>query len=238
MSDLLVVQNSTREGPGLLESILHEEQITYDLVDLDQGEVFPLVQPYKGVVVLGGPDSANDETPKMLAERGKVEEVLRRQIPYLGICLGLQVMVKAASGQVMKSPVKEVGFTDQQGEQHVVTLTGEGRQDPLFEGLDEVLPVFHLHGESVGIKDRMKLLATGKDCYNQIVRVGPTAYGIQSHFELTPEMLELWAMKDPDLTPIGKEKLLGQFATIQEAYTQTGNTLFRNFLKIAGLMST
>lgn len=108
MSDLLVVQNSTREGPGLLESILHEEQITYDLVDLDQGEVFPLVQPYKGVVVLGGPDSANDETPKMLAERGKVEEVLRRQIPYLGICLGLQVMVKAASGQVMKSPVQEV----------------------------------------------------------------------------------------------------------------------------------
>ncbi|MDB5185659.1 MAG: glutamine amidotransferase class-I, partial [Candidatus Saccharibacteria bacterium] len=99
----------------------------------------------------------------------------------------------------------------------------------------EVLDVFQLHGETVELTPDMTVLATGKFCLNQIVRVAPKAYGIQSHFELTPEMLAVWAEQDPDLIPIGKDKLLADFKAIEQSYTRIGQTLLRNFLRIAEL---
>ena len=83
----------------------------------------------------------------------------------------------------------------------------------------------------------MQVLATGKHCHNQIIKIAPKAYGIQSHFELTPEMLAVWATEDPDLVPLDTSELLANFRAIQEAYTHTGETLLRNFLSIAGLHS-
>jgi GMP synthase (glutamine-hydrolysing) len=80
----------------------------------------------------------------------------------------------------------------------------------------------------------MVLLAVGKFCRNQIVRIGENAYGIQCHFELTLEMFETWINEDPDLLQLDKEQLRANFATIQDEYTRVGRQLFKNFLKIAG----
>jgi hypothetical protein len=66
MNDVLIVKNISREGPGLLERILVEAGLTATVVDLDKGESFPSPLGYKALVVLGGPDSANDTTDKML----------------------------------------------------------------------------------------------------------------------------------------------------------------------------
>ena len=99
-----------------------------------------------------------------------------------------------------------------------------------------MLNVFQLHGETVELTSDMIVLATGKFCNNQIVKVADKAYGIQSHFELTSEMLTIWAEQDPDLIPIGKEKLIADFEKIEQSYTYIGQTLLHNFLKIAGLI--
>ncbi len=231
MKDLLIIQNIDREGPGLLRQILDEEKVSFDLVDLDRRQI-PKLDNYKALVVLGGPDSANDKTPKIEGELDVVRSALRKDLPYLGICLGLQILVKAGGGKVVQNKVKELGFIDPDGDQYTIQVTEEGRQDPLLTGLDENLEVFQLHGETVETTPDMAVLATGKFCKNQIVRVGQKAYGIQSHFELTPEMLEVWAEKDPDLIPIGKEKLLANFKAIEQSYVKTSQTLLRNFLKI------
>lgn len=236
MSDLLIVQNITREGPGLLEQVLRDENISFDVVDLDKGQDLPTPTDCRGVVVLGGPDSANDETPKMTNELAWIKQSQDIELPYLGICLGLQTLVKAAGGKVVPGKVKEVGFINPAGQQHTVKLTAAGRTDPLLAGLPEPLNVFQLHGETVELTPGMTVLATGEYCKNQIVKVGDKAYGIQSHFELTSEMLTVWAEQDPDLVPIGKEKLLADFGAIQESYTQIGQTLLHNFLKIAELV--
>jgi GMP synthase-like glutamine amidotransferase len=111
----------------------------------------------------------------------------------------------------------------------------EASDDPLFIGLPAHLRVFHLHGETVELAEDMQLLGTGKHCHNQIVKVAENTYGIQSHFELTPEMLTVWAQNDPDLQPIGVEALQAEFAKVQEVYTVIGKTVFTNFLQIAGL---
>lgn len=235
MSELLIVQNISREGPGLLEQVLRDENVAFDLVDLDKGQEMPPLDGYKALVVLGGPDSANDDTVKMTAELSRIKEGLDTGLPYLGICLGLQTLVKAAGGKVVPGEVKEVGFIDPDNSQHTVAVTDEGKADPLLAGLPEVLDVFQLHGETVELNPDMTVLATGKFCRNQIVRVAARAYGIQSHFELTPEMLAVWAEQDPDLIPIGKDKLLADFEAIKQSYTRIGQTLLRNFLKIAEL---
>jgi len=232
--EILIVKNMTREDQGLLEELLKDRGIGYTVVDLDQGQKFPPVENYGAVVVLGGPDSANDESEKMKSELVRISEVLAAKIPYLGICLGLQALVKASGGKVVKSPVKEVGFIGPDGSNFKVELTEDGKQDPLFEGLDHTFNVFQLHGETVELTDSMALLGTGKFCRNQVVRVGSNAYGIQCHFELTPEMFEIWINEDSDLLELGKEQLRAGFAAIQEEYTSVGRKLLANFLRIAG----
>jgi len=236
MSELLVVKNITREGPGLLHDVLSQAGITYDLIDLDQGEAFPDPRDYRAVVVLGGPDSANDSTSKMTTEINQIHLALESEIPYLGICLGLQTLVKAAGGTIVPAPEKEIGFKNPEGEQYVVELTPEGRKDPLLQGLPPILDLFQLHGETVELTETMRLLASSTACPNQIVRVQAKAYGIQSHFELTPEMLAVWASEDPDLTPLGAKTLQADFSSIQASYLRTGEILLTNFLRIAELI--
>jgi len=236
MSDVLIIKNISREGPGLLERVLVEESVSFDVVDLDKGQELPSFDGYKALVVLGGPDSANDDTPKITSELARIKEALRAGMPYLGICLGLQVLVKAAGGNVVKGAIKEIGFIDPDNNQFTVAVTTDGKADPILAGLPDVLDVFQLHGETVEVTPQMTVLAEGKFCRNQIVGVAEKAYGIQSHFELTPEMLTVWAEQDPDLVPIGKDKLLADFEAIEQPYTNTGQTLLRNFLRIAGLL--
>lgn len=232
--EILIVKNFTREGPGILETILVERNIDYIIVDLHQGQSFPQVENFGAVVVLGGSDSANDESEKIKNELVRIGETIAAGIPYLGICLGLQTLVKATGGKVIKSPTKEVGFIDPAGNNFTIELTDEGKKDALFVGLDQTFNVFHLHGETVELTDDMALLAVGKFCRNQVVRVGKNAYGIQCHFELTPQMFELWLSEDPDLKQLDKETLKENFKKILDQYTQVGRQLFKNFLRIAG----
>jgi GMP synthase-like glutamine amidotransferase len=232
--EILIVKNITREGPGLLEAELKERAIRYTILDLNQGQNFPPIENYGAAVVLGGPDSANDRNKKIENEVGQIRETIAANIPYLGICLGLQILVKASGGKVVKSSTKEVGFIDPEGYNFTVELTEEGKKDPLFEGLDDTFEVFHLHGETVELTDDMVLLAVGKFLRNQIVRVGSNAYGIQCHFELTLEMFETWINEDMDLLALNKDDLRANFGSIQNEYTCVGRQLFKFFLKIAG----
>jgi GMP synthase-like glutamine amidotransferase len=234
--EILIVKNITREGPGIIKDILLESDIKFTVIDLDLDNNIPSFSKYAAVIVLGGPDSANDTTRKMKDELALISEAIKSEIPYLGICLGMQTLVKAAGGKVVKSPVKEVGFRDPDGNFFSVGLTETGRKDSLFNGLPDSLNVFQLHGETVNLTDRINLLATGKFCRNQIVKIGRNAYGIQCHFELTPEMFEEWINEDSDLKLLNKDTLRADFELIKEEYLKTGKRLIYNFLSIAGII--
>jgi GMP synthase-like glutamine amidotransferase len=212
--------------------------VSFDVADLDQGETFPNLVGYKALVVLGGPDSANDTTPKMTKEREQIKYAVDNGLPYLGICLGLQVLVKVAGGRVVPGVRTEAGFISPEGTPFQIELTPAGQEDPLLAGLESPLPVFQLHNEVVDlVPETMKLLGTAPVSPNQIVKVGMKAYGIQSHYELTDQLLQVWAAEDPDLAPLGYEALNAEFQKIKDAYTKTGETLLTNFLKIAGLIA-
>ncbi len=234
---LLIVKNITHEGPGLLEELLCEYGIASHVEDLSRGGTFPDPCDYRAVLVLGGPQSANDTTPVMQLQLRQIERALYESIPYLGICLGMQSLVKAGGGSVIKCQVKETGFLDSQGNPYRIELTSAGKQEPLFAGLGSCFPVFQLHGETVELAAiGMELLATGINCPIQAVKVGKNAYGLQCHFEMTPAMFSEWCNIDADLKGMDRQNLMEQFDALLKEYTATGRMLMDNFLRIAGLV--
>ncbi len=234
---ILIVKNMTQEGAGLLETLLCEHGIASHQEDLSAGGTFPDPRGYSALVVLGGYQSANDETSSMLLQLRRIEAALDEEIPFLGICLGMQCLVKAGGGKVMKAAIKETGFVDPEGHPYRINLTTSGRKDALFDGLDKSFPVFQLHGETVELAaSGMELLATGEGCPIQAVRVGKNGYGLQCHFELTDAMFSEWCENDADLKKIDQNNLKEQFENIRDEYHTTGLKLLYNFLRISGLV--
>src|SRR3989344_227080 len=234
---VLIIKNIVREGPGLLEEKLNHHQISYSIVNLDDKGLFPDAKKYSAVFVFGGPDSANDATIKMQNELRMIKKVVDAEIPYLGVCLGMQMLVKANCGEVYKNRVKEIGWKDQEGDYYKIELTEEGRADYLFAGVRSPLPIFHLHGETVRLTKEMKLLAVGKYCRNQAVKFGKNAYGLQGHLELIPTMFEEWLREDPDLINLERQALRNNYEKIRNEYETAGKQVLTNFLRIAKLIN-
>ncbi|MBI3027649.1 type 1 glutamine amidotransferase [Candidatus Woesearchaeota archaeon] len=233
--NVLIVKNITRESPGLIEEILNENNINFDIVDLSQGKNFPGPSKYSALFVFGGPDSANDDTTKMKSEIKRIKQFLARNMPYFGICLGMQTLVMAAGGEVHKNHVKEVGFRDTNGKNFEIELTNEGKKDPIFNGIASPIKIFHLHGETVKLASNMKLLAKGKYCTNQVVKIGKNAYGFQGHLELNEPLLKEWTEKDDDLKLMNSNSLIRDYKMLKSEYERNSKTIINNFLQISGL---
>jgi len=229
---ILIIRNISRENPGLIETVLREQKVKYQIIDFNSETIIKSIENYSALIVLGGPESANDLTPKMQNELTLIRKTIRLQIPYLGVCLGFQTLVKAMGGDVEKCQINEIGFRDTKNEFFKVKLTAEGRTDKLFNNLPDNLTVFQLHGETVQITPIMTLLATGEYCQNQIIKIGKNAYGIQSHFELTNDLLEAWITEDSDLQKFDASQLRSDFESIKKEYQETGRRLFENFLML------
>lgn len=232
---LLIIKNISHEAPGLIETVLLEQKITSHTVDLSAGEHFPDPRSFSAIIVLGGPQSANDITPSMQMQLHKIKVIIEEGLPFLGICLGMQALVKAGGGNVIKCQTKEIGFTDPEGEEYRMELTETGKADPLFYGLSESIRVFQLHGESVELADDMMLLASGRLCPIQAVKAGEKAYGLQCHAEMTLSMFLSWLALDADLKSMDRTALIEQFESFRHEYTATGIQLINNFLRISGL---
>ena len=247
--EALIALNVAREKPGTILDVLQERGWKPTIVDLEAGEAFPSPKKYGALIVMGGPPSVNlaknapGEATWMKNELDKVREALDANVGFLGVCLGAQALAKAAGGEIITFPhSKQVGLREAnnpKGKFYSVQLTAEGKQDPLFKGLGDTLPVFHLQGEAVQLTPDMqpaaKLLAKDKVVPTQVFKVGERAYGTQGHFELTPQMLDQWLAQDPDLLALGKrdiEQVRADFQKKKEEYTQTGRTIFNNFLNL------
>jgi GMP synthase (glutamine-hydrolysing) len=228
----LAIKNSSREGPGLLAEVMVERGVLFDVADLGALDRLPQRSGYDAVIVLGGPQSANDMSDKMRSEVAWVADAVEAGLPYLGVCLGLQVLVKACGGGVVKSPLKEVGFRGPDGGFYSVELTDEGRDDPLFSGMPPVLRIFQLHGETVELTDGMALLGTGRHCRNQVVKANERAYGIQGHFELTEGMFLDWLANDPDLGTVDGDSLRRDYEEVRGGYETVGRGIFSNFIDL------
>ncbi|MDQ2904250.1 MAG: type 1 glutamine amidotransferase [Chloroflexota bacterium] len=237
MRRVLALQHTWDDPPGHLDEILHEYGIDCHVVEVEK-EPVPALEPYAACIVLGGPQHANadDMHPYLVPEKALIRAAIKQDIPYLGICLGGQLLAHAAGGQVTRHHLAEIGF-------YRVELTAEGQADPLFAGLPGYQQVIHWHMDVFSIPTGAIQLATSEHTPNQAFRFGRRAYGLQYHIELTPAMLDTWlrypAYKQEIIEVSGldtPEVIEQQRAELYPVYRAHTRTLFENFLKIAELI--
>ena len=140
---------------------------------------------HRGLVVFGGPMSANDPEPYIDAEMALMERALRADLPTLGICLGAQLLVRALGGRVeaRDDGVVEIGW-------YPLRATGAGRAlTP-----DWPATVYQWHSEGFDLPAGAELLATADAYPNQAFSIG-SALGVQFHAELTMAMMCRWTVK-------------------------------------------
>jgi len=150
-----------------------------------EGDVLPpRTDDYRGVVVLGGPMSANDdgELPGIRAELDWIPEVLATKTAYLGICLGAQLLARVLGSPVRTHPdgAAEIGY-------YPLYPTVEG--GALFPS---TMNVYHWHTEGFELPSGSQLLATGETFQNQAFRFDGNVYGLQFHPEVTKDILLHW----------------------------------------------
>jgi GMP synthase (glutamine-hydrolysing) len=121
-----------------------------------------------------------------------IEEFAALDRPVLGICLGAQLIARAAGARVYRNAVKEIGWAP-------VYWTDAGRHDGLFTGLDQPENVLHWHGETFDLPAGAEWLAWSDACRHQAFRLG-RAYGVQFHLEVTPAMVADWLGQEVNRT--------------------------------------
>ncbi len=134
-----------------------------------------------GLVVMGGPMSATSDAgfPTRRAELSLLAAAVRAGIPVLGVCLGAQLLALAAGGTVARGEAgPEIGW-------HPVDLAPAAGDDPLFASLPSPLTVLHWHGDTYGLPPGAVRLAGSRAYPEQAFRVGPAAWGLQFHLEVT-----------------------------------------------------
>ncbi|HEV2201773.1 MAG TPA: type 1 glutamine amidotransferase [Bryobacteraceae bacterium] len=180
---VLVLRHEPFEHLGHFSRRLDESGICFSYIDLGQ----PLsIDGRTGVIIMGGPQSANDPDPGLGAEIRLIREAMARGVPILGVCLGAQLIAKALGARVFRNPAKEIGWAP-------VYFTEAAKDDPLFGGFASPTTFFHWHGETFDLPAGAEWLAYSDLCRHQAFRYGINVYGVQFHPEVTPEMIVDWS---------------------------------------------
>ncbi|MCE9653602.1 MAG: type 1 glutamine amidotransferase [Nitrosarchaeum sp.] len=183
MSDVLIVHNTRIEGSGHLGELLNNDGFNIHSVHAKH-EKLP-EKKYSLVVILGAPESANDDLPYLQAEQKLIKKTVDADIPLLGICLGSQLIAKTFGGKVYQGPKKEIGFY------HDLIADNNSK---LFSGFTNPFTVFHWHGDTFDLPKNANRLVHSENYQNQAFQIG-SAVGLQFHMEVNEEMINLWLDK-------------------------------------------
>ena len=183
MSDVLLVQNTRIEGSGYLGELLSNDG--FDITSIHaKYEAIP-EKKFSFVVILGAPESANDDLPYLLNEQKLIKNSVDNEIPVLGICLGSQLIAKTFGAKVYKGPIKEIGFYND------LKFSNNSK---LFDGFTNPFSVFHWHGDTFDLPEGSTRLALSENYENQAFRY-KSAIGLQFHLEVNEQMINLWLDK-------------------------------------------
>ena len=236
MSRILVLQHVKSEGLGIIGKALGQRGIAVDFLKIFKGDRIPKsINGYDGLIVLGGPMGVYEEDvyPFIKDEITLIKNALKNNISILGICLGAQLLAKAAGADVYKGKKKEIGW-------YKVELTDEGKREGLFIGLPDEFTVFQWHGDTWGQISNLspaKCLALSELFPRQIIKVGKNAYGLQFHLEVTAEMIKEWIdINDKELASVKSyihpKKILKDTPEHIEAIHKYGEIVFLRFLAL------
>lgn len=204
---VLIVLHQERSSPGRVGQMLVQKGFDLDIRRPPMGDQLPeTLECHAGAVIFGGPMSANDTDEFVIRETNWLAVPLRENKPFLGICLGAQMLVNHLGGEVAGHPegLVEVGW-------YPLEATDEGRS--LLEWPDMT---YQFHREGFTLPTGATLLATAEHYPNQAFKYGENAWGIQFHAELTRTMMQRWVVHGAHRFTLpnaqqGREHLHGRF---------------------------
>lgn len=186
---------------------------------------------YAGLVVLGGPMSANDtgKYPFLADTMTLIRKFAAAGRPVLGICLGAQMIARAFGGEVYRMDRLESGF-------RTMDVTPDGTRDPLFSALGADVTSFQNHFEAVCNVPGAVALATGGACPIQAFRIGRATYATQFHPEVTIDIVRDWIRKFGRAFTDDEPRLLTdldrQFRQSFARHREQCRTLVRGWLRL------
>jgi GMP synthase-like glutamine amidotransferase len=187
---VLVFQHIDVEHPGSFRDFMAADGTTWDVVALDRGEAIPdSMADYDAMMVMGGPMDVWDEDtlPWLALEKQAIRDwVVVQGRPFLGICLGHQLLAEVIGGTVGLMDAPEVGVCD-------VALTEQGREDRLFGDIATRFACLQWHGAEVKMLPATAVVsAVNAAGAIEAFRYGPRAFGLQFHVEITPDTAREW----------------------------------------------
>ncbi|MBI1910576.1 MAG: gamma-glutamyl-gamma-aminobutyrate hydrolase family protein [Deltaproteobacteria bacterium] len=230
MKKVLVIQHVPHEGLGIIGPMLESAGIGADCIKVYKDKLPRDAQGYDGLIVLGGPMGVYEEDtyPFISKEIKLIQSALKDRLPILGICLGSQLLAKAAGASVYKGNAKEIGWFN-------ISLTEEGKKDRLLMGLPGELTVFQWHGDTFDVPSNGVNLVSSELFPNQLIKVGPCAYGVQFHLEVTERMVDEWTeVNEDELKPLGidGDEIIEETETRIYDLHKYGRTFISRFLRL------
>ena len=237
--EIIILQHINIEDPGYIKDLMLKDQVNITTIELDEGEKIPKdLSKFDAMFCMGGPMDTwmENDYPWLIEEKEKIKEfVINLKKPYLGFCLGCQLLGEVLGGRVIKSNPPEIGIFD-------VNMSNERYADRLFSEFPEKIKALQWHSYEVidlELNQNVKILASTPTTKYQIFRYMDHAYGIQFHIEIKNNTVSQWSCVPEyeqaleDSLGKGALKLFDQEAKSNlNKMNTSAEILYKNFKKI------
>jgi GMP synthase (glutamine-hydrolysing) len=235
---VVVFQHNPWEGPGqFLLSAVKRHKIKMDIIRVWE-KAIPDLTGYMALIVLGGGPNVDQEHlyPFLTAEKKTIKKALAQDIPYLGFCLGHQLLADVLGAKVGPNFQSSLGYI--QG-----FLTHEGKNHPVFKELPQQMPLFKWHGQAVHepLPGCVTILATSAECQVEAISLHgrPHILGLQfDNHAAAPANIKNWITMDAKWLASINDKAVNTLTLLQDAqkYKETiqmqFTKLFDNFFSL------
>jgi GMP synthase-like glutamine amidotransferase len=228
---VIVFQHNPWEGPGqFLVQAAESHRIRMDVIRVWE-EKIPALNGYLAMIVLGGGPNVDQEHlyPFLAEEKKTIKNAIAEGIPYLGFCLGHQLLADALGAKVGPNFQSSIGYIKG-------FLTHEGRIHPAFKGLPQHLPLFKWHAQAVQepLPSQVNILATSTECQVEAISLHgrPHILGLQfDNHAADPENVKNWLTMDAKWLATLKDKAVNPGALLEDAEKYQA-TIRMQFIKL------
>ncbi len=236
---ILILQHIKIEDPGFIKDLMIKDGAELTTIELDEGEKIPSdLLKFDAMFCMGGPMDTwmEKEHPWLIDEKKKIKEfVVDLKKPYLGFCLGCQLLGEIVGGKVVKSNIPEIGMLN-------ISFSNNKSNDALFSKFPDQITSLQWHSYEVqGLENNKDVthLASSPETKYQIFKYQKHAYGIQFHIEVKDTTVGEWGCVPEYKSAL--EKQLGEGALDKfekdskkhmPSMNQYSKVLYENFKKL------
>lgn len=220
---IYIIQNQPEVPAGIYGELLQAARIPFRTIRPDRDEALPTPQSATAVILLGGTMGVADEEefPFLRKVKTFILDCVDSDLPFLGICLGGQLLADILGGEVTAGGRGEKGLCK-------LALTAAGGSDPLFAGVASDFAAFEWHNDSFSLPPAATLLARSTACPGQAFRFG-RAWGVQFHPEVDLAIVRDWTKESGRSLEYQQDFSRGEIEL-----RSFGSRLLGNFLAMAG----